>query len=140
MFPVEDWIREQVPLYEEWTAVGRETLFRIKLDTNGEIVRFLVNDEWYWLVSKLVEGFRMAESGVAAIQLSNSICDIIRDVVVEIKLVGISFAIFLIDLAVYLVEKSISIGKFTYKSYGYGEVYGRLYSGGTVTQEYPVTT
>lgn len=145
MFDYGSWISAHVPIYEEWGAVDEMLPYRVKVDGEGRAVRFLLCDQWYDCLWPIFELARLINAGIKWVSppgIIQTLHSYIDHLVINMESLGVPFAICIAGLASYLAEKTISIGKFTYKSYGYGEgPYGKVpFGGGPVAHEMPVTT
>lgn len=120
---------------------------------NGEIVRILIHEDYYEAAESLYNTY-MKATEVVDIGVGTDLADIVGiadlpiyheamnhigniPVSVDAELQGVVISMNLIALLLWAAKAAVSIGKFTYKTLGYGEGgYGEgPYGGGPVVRE-----
>lgn len=114
---------------------------RVVRDSNGDLIRVFLHEEWHSCFSRLYEVAKLLVAGVSIDKIParlDSCFDWLSELTIQTGVYGWMFTFSLVGWIVHLVKKQISLGKFMYESVGLGERFGEALGGGTRIIELPV--
>ena len=117
---------------------------RPKHNDEGSFVGILVHKDLYDAAKSIYDAFSFLNDAVEVKEVPAEIkrrllfIEIVDYLTVEQSMSEWTAAIQVVVILQWAAERRLPLGKFQYKTVGYGEAYGKAYGGGPIVDEIPI--